>query len=260
MEGVAVIVPCRVASSRLPDKALVKLDGVPAIERCLDNCLRVRDAERVVLATTESREDAVLADHTLGGKVDFWRGSKDDVIGRFLGVCDKYDLHTVVRITGDCPAASWEIADLMLREHLESGADCTLVNKCAIGTAGDVFSVESLRRIHRYFGGAQYSEYMSWYYLSNPDRFTIRRVDLPPEWKRDYRLTLDYEEDAAMFTALYGRLRINGWRADLENNFAVLDGDPSIPAINSGLPVKYRDDAQLIQKLKEATTIRGDFA
>lgn len=259
MDGVAVIVPCRVASSRLPKKALAELDGVPAIERCLENCLCIPGVERVILATTEEPEDAVLEEHTLGGRVDFWRGSTDDVILRFLGACDAFNVRTVIRITGDCPAASWEIADRLLREHMEHRADCTMVKKCAVGTSGDVFSVDSLRRIHRHFGQTLYSEYMSWYFTSNPDVFSIRETELPSAWIRDYRLTLDYDEDAAMFNLLFQRLRAEGWAADIDKIFTVLDREPSIPALNAKLPLKYRDDTELIRKLREATTIKGNF-
>ncbi len=257
--GVAVIVPCRVESSRLPNKALVPLDGIPAIERCLHNCLRIPGIGRVILATTEAPADDPLEDHLLDGAVDFWRGSTDDVILRFLGACDAYNLHTVIRITGDCPAASWEIADLLLREHISHGADCTMVKTCAVGTSGDVFSVDCLRRIHRHFGQALYSEYMSWYFTSNPDVFTIRTVELPASWVRDYRLTLDYDEDAEMFSRLFRRLREEGWAADIDNVFRILDREPSIPALNAKLPLKYRDDTELIRNLRAATTIKGDF-
>lgn len=251
--------PCRVASSRLEKKALALLDGEPAIDRCLVNCLRVPGVERVILATTESAEDDVLADHTLGGKVDFWRGSTDDVMSRFLGACDKYNLHTVIRVTGDCPAASWEIAGLLLENHVRSKADCTLARTFAVGTSSDVFSVAALRRIHRHFRSAMYSEYMSWYFLKNPGYFKMCTVDLPGSWIRNYRLTLDYDEDALMFSRLFQKLREQGDPADLDKIIAVLDANPEIPALNSGLPLKYRDDAELIRKLTEAVTIRGEF-
>ncbi|WP_068830231.1 3-deoxy-manno-octulosonate cytidylyltransferase [Pseudomonas sp. BMS12] len=51
----AVIIPARYASSRLPGKPLVLLDGVPMIVRTWQRCLQVCPAERIYVATDDVR-------------------------------------------------------------------------------------------------------------------------------------------------------------------------------------------------------------
>lgn len=51
----AVIIPARYASSRLPGKPLVLLDGVPMIVRTWQRCIQACPAERVYVATDDER-------------------------------------------------------------------------------------------------------------------------------------------------------------------------------------------------------------
>lgn len=253
--GVAVVVACRTQSSRLPKKALMPLHGIPSIERCLHNCLLMQKANKVILATTTEAEDAVLQEHTMGGLVYFWRGDRDDVIERYIGACEQYGVDTIIRVTGDCPVVSPEIADLLFNEHKIHSADYTAVKDCAIGSNSEIINVAALHRIRKLCGRAPYSEYMSWYLKNNPNLFKIHTVDLPSDLVRPYRLTLDYPEDLAMFDRLYQELDRRGDEPFLRRVFEVLDHRPDIVALNKEMPLKYRDDPAFIARLMKATRI-----
>ena len=47
---------------------------------------------------------------------------------------------------------------------------------------------------------------MTWYMRNNPEFFSLNILDLPEELVRDYRLTLDYQEDLDMFNVLFNKL------------------------------------------------------
>jgi spore coat polysaccharide biosynthesis protein SpsF (cytidylyltransferase family)/predicted dehydrogenase len=261
---VAAIVACRTQSSRLPQKALLPLQGASVIERCLQNCLLMEEVDDVILATTTEPADEVLEQHTLGKRVRFWRGDREDVIARYLGACEAYGVDIVVRVTGDCPIVSPAIARQLLAAHLESGADFTTARQYAVGSNSEIINVSALQRVAQLCGHAPYSEYMSWYLKNNPHLFKINFVDLPSRLVRDYRLTLDYPEDLQMFEQLFAELA--KLRADpyLENIYRVLDQHPEIVALNKDLPLKYRDDPEFIELLTRVTRIavpavdRGD--
>lgn len=261
---VAVIVAARMKSSRLKQKAVLPIRGMSSIQRCLDNCLKFPYVDDVVLATSTLDEDAVLGEHTLDGKVKFWQGDPDDVIDRYLGACDAYNIDVVVRLTGDSPVVSPEIGKRILESHFKKGADFTEVRNFAIGTNSQVYNVEALKRVIAYVGKAEYSEHMTLYMTNNPNLFKINYVDLPDEFHRDYRLTLDYPEDLEMFEQLFQKLEVEGLDATLPNVFKVLDANPDIPGINAHRSQIYKTDPQLMKLLKEKTTItppaaRGSF-
>ena len=252
---IGVIVACRMKSSRLKGKALLSIHGVTAIERCLQNCLQMPHIDVVVLATSTLDEDSILEDYTAGGLVKFWRGDPDDVIQRYLGACDHYGIDIVVRVTADCPVVSPEITDFLLKSHFEAGADYTAPKSCAVGSSPEIYNAEALRRVIALLGKADYSEYMTWYMRNNADIFKVNIVDLPLELQRDYRLTLDYQEDLEMFNRLYSVLNAKGLASTLANVFSVLDKDAAMSEINQHLTLTYKTDSELINKLNKATRI-----
>lgn len=252
---IGAIVACRMKSSRLKQKALLPLHGVPSVERCLQNCLRMPHVEEVILATSTLDEDSILENYTVGGSVKFWRGEPDDVIQRYLGACDQHGIDVIVRVTADCPVVSPEITDFLLKSHFESGADYTGSKNCAVGSSPEIYNVEALRRVITLLGKANYSEYMTWYMRNNADIFKVNLIDLPIDLQRNYRLTLDYPEDLEMFNRLYAILEERKLTPTLVNVFAVLDGDPSIPNINQQLTLSYQTDQDLINKLNNVTRI-----
>jgi N,N'-diacetyllegionaminate synthase len=253
---IAVIVAARMKSTRLKEKAILPIRGMSSIERCLDNCLKFPYVDEVILATSLLEEDAVLREHTLGGRVRFWQGDPEDVISRYLGACDAHDIDVIIRLTGDSPVVSPEIGEIILKSHFNTGADFTEVRKFAVGANSQVYNVEALKRVIQLIGRAEYSEHMTLYMTNNPDIFKVNYVDLPAELIRDYRLTLDYPEDLDMFNELFKKLAEQNLDSTLVNVFKVLDTNPHIPQINANRAQIYKTDKKLIRLLNEKTRIK----
>lgn len=252
------VVQCRTGSSRLPRKALAQIYGVPAIERCLLNASAITTVSAVVLTTSTSSADDVLAEHTLGGRVGFVRGPEDDVLERFLIAAARHDADHVVRVTGDSPLVSFEIADILVTAHLASGADATFAEReYAPGTGVDVYSVSALQRLRRLLSETPYSEYLILYFKNNPDLFRLHEVQLPPEFRSPWRLTLDEPSDLKLLELIYSTLDVGveavPW-ASVRRFFAE---HPEAAAINAGNELRYVDDPVLRAELERATTIRA---
>ena len=253
---IAAIVAARMKSSRLKQKAILPIQGMSSIERCLDNCLKFPFTDEVILATSTLEEDAVLGEYTLKGRAKFWQGDPEDVISRYLGACDKYGVDVIVRVTGDCPVISPEIAAFLLKSHFAAGADFTESRRFAVGSNSQVYNVEALKRVLQLVGRAEYSEHMTLYMTNNPGIFKVNYVDLPEELVRDYRLTLDYQEDLDMFNELFKKLAEQDLDSSLLNVIKVLDENPSIPLLNAHKTLVYKTDKDLIKLLNEKTTIK----
>lgn len=252
---IAVIVACRMKSSRLKQKAILPINGVPSVERCLYNCTKLTNVDEVILATSTLEEDTLLKNYTLGGKAKFWTGHPEDVIKRYLGACEYFNIDVVIRVTADCPAVSPEIAEYLIKKHFEFGADYTAAKEAAAGSSCEIYNTEALKRVIKLLGDAKYSEYMTWYLRNNKQIFKINIVELPKKYVRDYRLTLDYEEDLNMFNILYKRLEENNCDSTIRNVFKILDNNQDIEKINSHLKLKYKTDKGLIDKLNKVTKI-----
>jgi spore coat polysaccharide biosynthesis protein SpsF len=101
--SVAVVVQARMTSTRLPGKVLMDLGGAPVVERMLARLRRLEHADEIVLAVTTNAADDPLVDLARRLDVRWFRGSEEDVLGRYVGAAREVDADLVVRVTSDCP-------------------------------------------------------------------------------------------------------------------------------------------------------------
>lgn len=252
---IAVIVACRMKSTRLKNKAIIPVNGLPSIELCLKNCLEIKEASEVILATSTEEADSILENYTYNEKVKFWKGDPEDVMQRYIDACEANDIDVIVRVTGDCPVISKEIASFLMKHHFENGADYTAAKASAVGTACEIYNVSVLKKVIAYVGRANHSEYMTWYMQNNKDIFKVQLIDLPENLVRNYRLTLDYDEDLELLNKIFEELENRNLPFSTDNVFAILDSSPEIVAINSHLSLKYKTDQALIDMLNKETKI-----
>ena len=252
---IACIVAVRLKSSRLKNKALLKIGKLSSIELCLKNCLKFEYIDRIILATSNLDQDQELANYTYNEKIIFHKGDPENVIQRYLDIIDDQNINVFVRVTGDMPFVSNDILQFLLKEHFRSGADYTVGIKAAVGTNLEIINSSALRKVSKHFPKAEYSEYMTWYFQNNPEHFDLNFVDLPTKWVRDYRLTLDYQEDLEMFNHIQQYFEVNNIDFSLEELFKFLDNNKEIARLNAHLELKYKTDKILIDKLNNETKI-----
>lgn len=114
--NVAIIVSARMASSRLPGKAMMTLAGVPMIQFLIERLVGSTLGGELVLATTTRDDDDIL--EKLGGEIGIkvFRGAENDVAGRCLSAAQALGAEWIVRVTGDCPFLNADTIDYCLRQ------------------------------------------------------------------------------------------------------------------------------------------------
>ena len=252
---IAAIIACRLKSSRLPKKALLRIGDLSSIELCIKNTLKINNIDNVILATSDNEQDAELSKYTYDNSVIFHQGDAEDVVTRYLDIINKENIDVFIRITGDMPYVSYEIANHLLTKHFETAADYTVANKFSVGTSMEIISSSALSRVKQFFPNAEYSEYMTWYFQNNPEYFKLNFVDLPTEWIRDFRLTLDYQEDLDVFNQIESHFKINNLDYSIEELYKFLDENPKVNQLNSHISLVYKTDQELIKILNKKTKI-----
>lgn len=252
---IGVIIACRMKSTRLRSKALRKIGNLASVEFCIKNALRFDNVDEIILATSNLNEDLVLKDHTFDDEVTFFRGHPIDVMQRYIDAAEERGIDVIIRVTADMPFISNNILQVLLESHFDKGADYTVANEAAVGTNLEIINVDALKRMKSYFPTADYSEYMTFYFKNNPDYFKLNYVDLSTEYIRDYRLTLDYEEDLKLFNLIDTKLSSTNQHYDLFDIFRFLDNNPEYRKINSSKVLNYKTNNELIQLLNQKTTI-----
>jgi N,N'-diacetyllegionaminate synthase len=248
------IIACRMKSTRLKSKAIQDVGGLSSIQLCVKNTLKVKNIDLVTLATSNLEADAVLKNHTYSPEVKFFQGHPDDVLSRFFNVAKQEQLDVIVRQTGDNMFIFDEIIQFALNSHFEIGADYTSTQGAPLGCDIEIFNTSALEKVVSHFKNASYSEYMTWYFVNNPDHFKINKIKLPSSLSRNYRLTLDYAEDYKLYKEIIKQ--IGGVdNVNLTKVYAFLDANPTLAQSNMNLQVKYQTDSSLIDRLNKETKI-----
>ncbi|MCC6139063.1 MAG: aminotransferase class III-fold pyridoxal phosphate-dependent enzyme [Nitrospira sp.] len=120
---VVALVQARMGSTRLPNKVMKLMMGVPMIELLLARLSRSKEVNQVVVATSVDERNTPLVDYvrTLGFACE--RGSEQDVLDRFVQAGRAHHADVVVRITGDCPLVDPALVDEAVRRFKASGVD-----------------------------------------------------------------------------------------------------------------------------------------
>ncbi len=120
---VVAIVQARMGSTRLPNKVMKQIGGVPMIELLLSRLSRAKEIDEIAVATSLDRRNGPLAVHVEKLGYLCIRGSEDDVLQRYLDAADASSADIVVRVTGDCPLVDPLLVDSCVSKFIDSEVD-----------------------------------------------------------------------------------------------------------------------------------------
>ena len=103
------IIEARMNSSRLPGKILYKAAGKSFLQHLIDRLKKIKQINKIVIATTLNSQDDALITLAKKNKILFFRGSENDVLSRVLGASKKFKIKNIVNITSDCPIIDVDI-------------------------------------------------------------------------------------------------------------------------------------------------------
>jgi glutamate-1-semialdehyde 2,1-aminomutase len=146
------IVQARMGSTRLPNKVMKPIAGVPMIKLLLERLALAAEVDEIVVATSEDARNHPLADHVLALGYRCYRGSENDVLDRYLQAAKTAAADVVVRITGDCPLIDPGLVDEAIRRFKAAGVDYlsnTSPPSYPDGLDTEVFTFAALERAAR---------------------------------------------------------------------------------------------------------------
>lgn len=146
---IVAIVQARMGSTRLPNKVMKLIGGIPMLELLLARLARATELDEIVVATSVDERNHPLINHV--SKLGFrcYQGSENDVLERFIHTAKMAQADIVVRITGDCPLVDPALVDEAIRSFKAAGVDYlsnTTPPSYPDGLDISVFSFASLER------------------------------------------------------------------------------------------------------------------
>ena len=147
---IGCIIQARVGSTRLPGKVIKEIDGVNTVLDYVINQVKFsKKIEKIIVATTDLIEDEVICKNLSLLKIEFFRGSSEDVLDRYYQCAKKFSIDNIVRVTADNPLIDPNIIDLVIDEYENNKCDYasnTLHRTFPYGTEVEVFSFKSLKK------------------------------------------------------------------------------------------------------------------
>jgi spore coat polysaccharide biosynthesis protein SpsF len=203
------ILQARMSSTRLPGKVLLPLVGEPMLARQIERVRRSKSAGRLVVATSNDASDDAILVLCRTMRVACFRGSLDDVLGRFHGALLAFGpADHIIRLTGDCPLADPEVIDATIALHIKEGADYTSNTGDLTFPKGldvEVFKAEHLITANREAKEPYEREHVTPFLYRNPDRFIQARLECDTPVGH-LRWTVDTPEDFAFVERVYEAL------------------------------------------------------
>jgi spore coat polysaccharide biosynthesis protein SpsF len=200
MRGTAIVLQARMGSSRLPGKAMRTLGEHTLLEHAIRRLLTSRYP--VVLATTAKPEDdcLVAAAEALGAHV--FRGSENDVLDRYAQAARFFELHRVVRATGDNPAVDVDAVGRTLALLDRTSAGHVVEHGLPYGAAVEAIRASALFEAAAATAEPYDREHVTPFIRRTP-RFRAIQALAPGHLRRpELRVTVDTEADLAFMGRL----------------------------------------------------------
>jgi spore coat polysaccharide biosynthesis protein SpsF len=200
-----IILQARVASKRLPGKALLHVGGRSILEQCLRR-LVASGVPRVVLATTDREDDDVLAALAEHLGVPVFRGSEHDVLDRYVRCASHFDIDPVIRATGDNPGVDVMAAERLVSALQETRADYVMEEGLPYGAAVEGIRASALGVAALLARDPFDREHVTTFVRRRHDLFKIVTLQAPPSVRHpEVKVTVDTVEDLQHVRGLYAR-------------------------------------------------------
>jgi spore coat polysaccharide biosynthesis protein SpsF len=195
----AILITVRTASTRLPNKALLKINGKTTIEYLIERMKRSKLADVIVLCTTKLPEDDILCDIAKKYKIEYFRGSELDKLERWNGACKKFKIDFFVTADGDDLFCDHELVDQAFNQYMNSKVDFIKASQVICGAFTYGINYQALDYVCK-IKDTNDTE-MMWPYFENDKnliKHELEKINID-YLRSDIRMTLDYNDDFKFF-------------------------------------------------------------
>jgi len=176
---VIAIIQARIGSTRLPYKMMLSLHGKPIIEWVIKRVQKAKLLDNIIVAIPNTKENNILEKYIRGLGVDVFRGSEDNVLGRFYNSAKELKPTQIIRVCADNPLIDGEEIDNLIRFYRNNPCDYAYNhipkdNLYPDGLGAEIISFELLEYLNSKVILKNHKEHCFSYITDNPDKFIIK--------------------------------------------------------------------------------------
>jgi spore coat polysaccharide biosynthesis protein SpsF len=221
------IIQARLGSHRLKRKVLLPIGDQAMLDWVVTRTSRARTIDQTVIATTTEPVDDELVDYCRRHRWDYFRGSENDVLSRYVDAARFAKADRVIRITSDCPFVDPNLIDTVvsMMDHVHSleytcnflprrcfprGLDVECMKRSALERLNDTVKDPAMREhvtlaIHK-----QLNDFVTSGVLPNEDYSMYRwTVDTPEDWALANQIAREFDHDHFSWTDILTLIAAN---------------------------------------------------
>ena len=201
---VVAIVQARMGSTRLPNKVMKPITGLPMIELLLSRLAKAKEVDQIIVATSLDQKNLPLIKYVRELGYDCEVGSENDVLDRYLQAAKKHKADVVVRITGDCPLVDPDLVDEVIRQFKSINVDYfsnTIPPTYPDGLDIEVCTFKALEQAHKESTDKFDREHVT-PYLRNPGKYKTGSLQHSEDLSA-LRWTVDELSDFEVITGVF---------------------------------------------------------
>jgi spore coat polysaccharide biosynthesis protein SpsF len=215
MKKIGVIIQARVGSTRLPNKVnlpFYKNDSI--LDIIIKKLLYLKERNiQIVLSTGSNLGNNALKKYSDKYNIDFFQGSENNVLDRFIKTSETYHFTHVLRICSDNPFLDVDFIETLINKYNKYEYDYYSYKntknipaiRTHLGLFSEIVSLRSLKIQEKKETRLSIIEHVTKFIYENPKEFKINLNEFPAYLKnKDFlRFTIDDEDDFDNLKSLY---------------------------------------------------------
>jgi spore coat polysaccharide biosynthesis protein SpsF len=233
-QRIGIISQARMTSTRLPGKIFKEIKGKSLLEYHIERLKKTNFD--LLIATTINKTDDCICEWAEKHKIEYYRGSENNVLSRYYEAAKKYGFDTIVRVTSDCPLIDASLVCESIKKYLEFNnqnlyMSNSLERTYAYGFDFEIFSFQMLKEAFQKAADPSDLEHVTPYIWKDRSGKTEFYFVKQNEDNSRWRITVDTEYDFELIKTLIEKFNADklGYR-DIEKT---LNENPELTLINS---------------------------
>ncbi len=179
---IGAIIFSRFDSNRLFGKALVDIQGRSLLGRVIDRAKLIKGLDKIIVATSNRKIDNQICEFVESEGLETFRGSCNDVYGRAIETCDKFNLDFFARICGDRPFFDFDLISKAIKISQEYSYDLVTTmypRTYPPGLTTEIIKTDLLRNYDNQVSNPLDREHLTTYFYENPKDIKIKNLANP---------------------------------------------------------------------------------
>lgn len=217
MNKTKIIIQARTGSTRLPQKMILPFyenEGIFSL--LLKKLTSAFDKNDIILATSINSNNDILVETAKHYGVNYFRGSENDVLQRFIDAAKEFDAENIIRVCADNPFLDVFYIELLLEKFEKFNCDYlsyitsdgTPSIKTHYGFWAEAVKLSALEKVRELTDENLYHEHVTNFIYANRDIFDVKFFEIIPQIDKhkDIRLTIDTQVDFDIQKEIFNKL------------------------------------------------------